>query len=272
MNQTPTKIPSGVGLLDKALQVLDQFTVRTPAWTQAELGRATGLPKSTLSRLVRYFRARGYLHYLDSQGRYVLGAAAIDLGRRASVSFDIGAAAKPILEKLGDEIKETVILGSYIPDTSEVVCIAQIPGAIEGLRVFQNVGSSFPLHAGAIAKAVLAYLPEDVKTAVLAAPLDAITDHTICDPVLLARDLEDIKARGYALSREETFPGVFGIGAPFFGSGSAVAGSVAIGAPNFRMKAGTVLDYARRVTAAAAAITRLLGGSDVPMSAEARAD
>ena len=44
---------SGVGLLNKAFQVLDQFTPENPVWTQAELGRATGVSKSTINRLVR---------------------------------------------------------------------------------------------------------------------------------------------------------------------------------------------------------------------------
>lgn len=261
MNEMRDNIPNGVGLLDKAFHILDLFAVETPTWTQAELGRATGLPKSTVSRLVRYFRARGYLHFLEQRNRYCLGAAAIDLGRRASASFDLGEVAMPILERLGEEVKETVILGSYDRARAEVVCVAQIPSAVEGLRVFQNIGSSFPLHAGAIPKAVLAFLPDEVKAAVLKSSLEPITDHTICDPPLLARDLDEIKARGYAISREETYPGVIGVGAPIFGPDDMVTGSIGVAAPNFRMKAGTVLRYAQRLTEAAAEVSRRLGGT-----------
>ena len=72
---------SGVGLLNKALQVLDQFTPENPVWTQAELGRATGVSKSTINRLVRYFCTEGYLIQNEIKGPYQLGPAAVDLGR-----------------------------------------------------------------------------------------------------------------------------------------------------------------------------------------------
>lgn len=252
-------VPSGVGLLSKAFQLLDLFTLERPTWTQAELVRTTGVPKSTVNRLVRYFCARGYLVFLEEHGRYGLGPAAIELGVRASSLFDLRAAAMPALRSLFERTNETVLLASYDPNSEEVVCVAQIPSAHEGLRVFRTVGARFPLHAGAIAKAVLAFLPRDVREAVLARPLDRIAEHTLTDPAVLAHDLAEIRARGYSISREETSPGVYGIGAPVFGVHRAVAGSIAVAAPLFRMTSGNMLDYARYVVEAADEISRSLG-------------
>src|SRR5262245_44109178 len=95
----PTSVKvQGVGLLLKAFQVLDLFSERQPTWTQAELGRATGLARSTLSRLVRFLCARGYL--LDHRGRYTLGFAAIDLGRRAQQQFNLVDLCMDLVEDL----------------------------------------------------------------------------------------------------------------------------------------------------------------------------
>ena len=63
------KAPDGVGLLNKAFQVLDLFTPDKPTWSQVDLGRATGVSKSTVNRLVRYFCDRGYLMQLSGHGR-----------------------------------------------------------------------------------------------------------------------------------------------------------------------------------------------------------
>ncbi len=252
------KAPGGVGLLNKAFQVLDQFTPDKPTWTQGDLGRATGVSKSTVNRLVRYFCARGYLMQLEGRGSYGLGPAAVDLGLRASAQFDLGGAAMPLLERLTRETDETSLLASYRPGRSEVVCVAQIASPREGLRVFQSLGSAIPLHAGAIAKAVLAFLPDDVKTAVVEGPLSRLTDKTITDPTVLTHDLDEIKARGYAISREETYPGVYGIGAPVFGPGGAIAGAIAIAAPLFRMEAARMLDHAQRLVAVTEALNRRL--------------
>ena len=78
-NTVIENIPGGVGLLSKAFHVLDLFTPDRPTWTQADLGRETGVSKSTVNRLVRYFCARGYLMRLEGQGRYGLGPAAVDI-------------------------------------------------------------------------------------------------------------------------------------------------------------------------------------------------
>lgn len=259
-NTVIDKAPGGVGLLNKAFQVLDQFTPDQPTWTQAELGRVTGVSKSTVNRLVRYFCVRGYLMQLERQGRYGLGPAAVDLGLRASAQFDLGGAAMPLLERLAQETHETVLLASYRPGQSEVICVAQIASPREGLRVFQSVGSAIPLHAGAVAKAVLAFLPDDVKAAVVEGPLVRLTEKTLTDPTVLAHDLDEIKARGYAISREETYSGVYGVGAPVFGPGGAIAGGIAVAAPLFRMDATAMLDHAQRIVATAEALSRRLGG------------
>ncbi len=258
-NTTIDKAPGGVGLLNKAFHVLDQFTPDRPTWSQADLGRATGVSKSTVNRLVRYFCARGYLTRLNGQHRYGLGPAAVDLGLRASAQFDLAAEAMPLLERLMRETDETTLLASYRPGRHEVVCVAQIASPREGLRVFQSIGSAIPLHAGAVAKAVLAFLPGDVRTAVVEGALTRLTDKTITDPTVLAHDLDEIKARGYAISREETYPGVYGIGAPVFGPGGAIAGGIAVAAPLFRMEATSMLDHAQRIVAVAEALSRRLG-------------
>lgn len=256
---TIDKAPGGVGLLNKAFQLLDQFTPNQPTWTQAELGRATGVSKSTVNRLVRYFCVRGYLMQLERQGRYGLGPAAVALGLRASAQFDLGGAAMPLLEELTRETHETALLASYRPGRSEVVCVAQIASPNEGLRVFQSIGSAIPLHAGAVAKAVLAFLPDDLKATIVDGPLARLTENTITDRNVLAHDLDEIKARGYAISREESHPGVYGIGAPVFGPGGVIAGGIAVAAPSFRMDAATMLDHARRVVATAKALSNRLG-------------
>ena len=252
---------NGVGLLSKAFQVLDQFTSEHPAWTQAELGRATGVSKSTINRLVRYFCERGYLTQQEAKGPYQLGPAAVDLGLRASAQFNIGTTARPLLEELARDTGETALLAAYRPGQGEAVYVIQIPGPGEGLRVFQSVGSSISLHAGAVAKAILAYLPDAERNEIVEGPLEKLTDTTITDPAILAHDLDETRARGYAISREETYPGVYGIGAPVFGPGGSVVAGAAIAAPVFRMDSATMLDHARKVMAVAETVSARIGES-----------
>lgn len=252
--------PDGVGLLNKAFLILDQFTAEHPSWTQAELWRKTDISRSTVNRLVRYFCARDYLVPLETRGRYGLGPAAVELGLRASAHLALDSVGMAFINELAERTRETSLLAAYRPGRREVVCIAQIPSPHEGLQVFRNIGSAIPLHAGAVAKAVLAFLPESVLSSILAAPLERIAENTITDPEALAGDIAEIRRRGYATSYEETYPGAYGIGAPVTGPGDVIVGSVAIAGPLLRMDRPTLLKNARNVVSVAEALSRRLCG------------
>lgn len=259
-----SEIWDGVGLLNKAFRALDLFTPSQPTWTQAEICRETGLSRSTVNRLVRYFCRSGYLVQPHRRGRYGLGPAAVELGQRAIAQLDLNRAAMPLLEDLARETQETTLLAAYRPGHPEVICVAQIPSSREGLCVFQRVGSGIPLHAGAVAKAVLAYLPEPARAEIVEQPLQRLTNRTIVDPAILAHDLDEIRARGYATSREETYPGVYGVGAPVFGPQESIIGGLAVAAPLHRMDPAAILSHANLVVAAANSLSRRLGaGSSV---------
>ncbi|MEZ5788416.1 MAG: IclR family transcriptional regulator [Xanthobacteraceae bacterium] len=229
--QTPS--PSGVGLLQKAFQLLDLFTDERPAWTQAELARETGLARSTLSRLVRFMASRGFL--IEQYGRYRLGFAAIDLGRRAQRLFNLVELCHDLLEELARATSETVILTGYDEAGSRVVCLAQIPSRQGGLRVYENIGTAYPLHSGATAKAVLAFLPTRQIEAVLAGDLTPVNPLAVVDREALRAQLTDIRSDGLVITHEETYPGVTGLAVPLLTPRGQPLGSIGLAGPMQRM-------------------------------------
>lgn len=256
---------AGVGLLSKAFQILDLFQPESPAWSQAELVRATGLNRSTMNRLVRYLSECGYLALIEQTGRYSLGPAAIDLGRRAAASFDLREICQPVLERLAAETEETIILTAHNEADDTVVCVDQIESRRGGLRVFQQIGTTLPLHAGASPKAVLAALPEEDRDRYVSKSLDALTAHTIVNEIALRTDMERTIDRGFAISREETYEGVVGIGAAFTGPNGRPLGSVAIAGPMQRISQEQIDRYGELLLAAAAEIEgRVRGQSAQP--------
>jgi DNA-binding IclR family transcriptional regulator len=257
----PADNQAGVGLLKKAFQVLDLFTEDRPAWTQADLARETGLARSTMSRLVRFLCGRGFL--LEQRSRYTLGFAAIDLGRRAQLQFNLVDLCFEYLEELAQATAETAILTGYDEANARVVCLAQIPSRYGGLRVFENVGTSYPLHSGATAKAVLAFLPERQTDAVLSGDLTSVNPQATTNARKLRASLAEIRAKGFAVTHEETYPGVTGVGVPVLTPRLQPLGSIAIAGPIQRMTKNVIeestrllLDVARRVTG------RISGGGD----------
>lgn len=246
--------PAGVGLLVKAFQILDLFTERRASWTQAELVRESGFSRSTLGRLVRFLCARGFL--LERRGRYTLGFSAIDLGRRANHQFGLVDVCDDLLEEVAKATAETVILTGYDEAHACVVCLAQIPGRLGGLRVFETIGAVYPLHSGASPKAVLAFLPEGQAEAVLGGDLTPINPAGATSAESLRKEIGEIRRTGFALTFEETYPGVTGIAVPVLTPRGEPLGSIAIAGPAqrfdenmVRASAALLLDIGRRAAA-----------------------
>jgi DNA-binding IclR family transcriptional regulator len=222
----------GVGLLVKAFQVLDLFTRERSSWSQVELLGATELSRSTLSRLVRFLHGRGYLAFAVESGRYSLGIAAVDLGRRAERASSLVDLCAPVLAQLAEKTGETVMLTAYDPRQGKVICLEQIPSVREGLRVFERIGAAFPLYRGASSKAVLAFLaPAEIDAALASMRREAAAK----DAPRLLSELEAIRESGLATSLEETYPGVAGLAVPVRPRDGLPLGSIAVAAPILRM-------------------------------------
>ncbi len=260
MMEVKAEFQTGVALVAKAFHIIDMFQLDCPTWTQAELVRATGLNRSTINRLVRFLADRGYLVQVADTGRYSLGLAAIELGNRAHFSFDLRITCQPRLAALAVNINETIILSAFDPTSMMAICIDQIEGRHQGLRVFERVGTRFPLHAGAAPKAMLAFVPKDVQDACLSRKLERLTDHTVVDPHKLRLEIAESRERGYAISWEETFEGTTGLGAPILGPGGSVVGSVGVTLPLQRAKPGVLETISKFLLQCTNEINRDLAG------------
>jgi IclR family acetate operon transcriptional repressor len=256
-----TESRAGVALVAKAFQILDLFQADTPTWSQAKIVRTTGQGRSTVNRLVRYLSGAGYLVQVAGSGRYSLGLSAIELGSRASAGFDLRAHCQPAMETLAAQTHETVVLSAFDPVNRTAVCIFQIEGRQAGLRVFERIGSTFPLHGGAAPKAILGFLSDPLRAEIVAGPLRRFTDHTLTDPDALRADIEATRDRGYALSRQETYEGTVGIAAPILGPQGTAIASIAIALPLHRGPDAVQRDIGGLLCAATAKLSASLAGA-----------
>ncbi|EFL28291.1 LOW QUALITY PROTEIN: IclR family transcriptional regulator, partial [Streptomyces himastatinicus ATCC 53653] len=86
-----------------------------------------------------------------------------------------------------------------------------------------------PFHCGASGKALLAFGAEALREGVMAAPLRRRTPWTITDPARLEAELEQVRAQGYAVDRQELVVGYAAVAAPVFVDGVAVATLTVVG-------------------------------------------
>lgn len=199
---------SGVQVLARAAGILRLLNSHPAGLSQSEIGDRLGLARSTVSRLLAALDAEGLVASQGARGRYRLGPELVRLAAaaRRSAWLDL----HPLLAEFSYEIGETVDLS--VLDGDRAVFVDQVV-ADNRLRAVSAVGDSFPLHASANGKAMLAVMPEaDVRRA-LGRRLEALTERTLTSPADLRAELEEIRAgHGIAYDREEQSVGVCAVG------------------------------------------------------------
>lgn len=245
--------PDSATVLGKTVLVLRAFTVEDKGVRLAELGRRTGLPKTTLHRLCADLVATGLLERADDE--YRLGRLMFELGMRASVERDLLAIATPYLEELRASVNETVHLG--VRDRTEVVYVAKLAGHRQASAP-SRTGGRLGLYCTAVGKALLAYSPDDVLEAVVAAGLPRRTPRTITAPGLLARQLAQARVDGVAYEYEESRVGLVCVAAPVLDGDHNAVAAVSVAGPVTRFHPRAAAD---RVRTTAAGIGRALAAA-----------
>lgn len=171
--------------------------------TLSELANRTGLSVSTTHRLLATLIQDGFAIKDRDSGFYVPGhrtaGIAASVERRTAY---LRALARPQLEKIVAETGETTNL--VVLDDVRAVYLDQVPGA-RAVRMSSRIGSTFPAHTSASAKAILAFqVDETLLHAILEnAPFPRFTPATITTEADFRAELERVRERGYAVEREE---------------------------------------------------------------------
>ncbi|MFC2030190.1 IclR family transcriptional regulator [Chloroflexota bacterium] len=220
---------SSVSAVDRLVSVLNSFSQQRPAWSLAELSTHLELPKSTLHRFLVSLETHDILRRNPDSKLWEPGYRLLYWGELAEQSTGLIQVTRPLMEELAKATGEMIVLTVYA--NHEVVCLARIE-ARHPVRLQLEVGARRPAHAGASSKILTAFLPEEeVQAIIRERGLPRLCTSTITEPELLAAELAQIRAQGYAQSIEETDSGAWGIATPVFKRGQVVAGSVGVAGP-----------------------------------------
>jgi IclR family acetate operon transcriptional repressor len=246
--------PASLGSsIEKALDVLFLLHRERAPRGVSQLGRALGLPKSSVHRLLAALASRGLVER-DERGRYRTGIALVALARGALERDPIVAAARPILVSEAEALGETVFL--VAARAGRLLVLDKVEGT-GFLRAAPEVGSAVPLHATAAGKLQLAFGPREVEWP--ADPLEPFTPQTAVGRAALERQVERARSQGFAENREEWVPGLAVLAAPVL-AGGRLCGVVCVAAPAVRLEALGRDALAVRLRGAAARVADRLEG------------
>ncbi|QTX05667.1 IclR family transcriptional regulator [Agromyces archimandritae] len=205
------------------MQILRAFLRPTRHMTVEELVRRTDLPKTTVHRLVAELIRLGMLERGPSGLQ--LGTVVFELGEAAPQSRSLRQAARRTLTDLSHATNQNV--GLAVLDGGEVVYLDTYIGR-DAPQIPQRGGMRWPAHASCSGKALLAFADDDVADEALARPRRTLTDFTITGDDELRTELEEIRRRGAAFDRQESFLTVSGVAVPVFDANGDVVAAVSI--------------------------------------------
>lgn len=231
---------------------------RSDGISLAELAPRLGVPKTSLHRLLRTLERGGYV--ASQGGLFRLGPASFQLasliGRSAPASA-FPACARPTLEWLAHETRETIMLGVLSGSPPEILYVDVIDSH-EPVRFTVPVGDLRPLYCAASGKAALAFLPAQDQMDYLArTAFTAFTPDTTRKDEMPAL-LQAIREGGVAFDHSGRVSDASGMASPIFDGDGKAFGSISVAGPTERMEANRAR-LAPLVLSAGETISRLLG-------------
>jgi IclR family transcriptional regulator, acetate operon repressor len=250
LDESNEKAQVSVRAVERALDILLAFKPQDDALTVSELLGRVDLSRPTLYRLLRTLQGKQFLISSGDPQRFRLGPAVAQLAHVWTAGLDLGALAEPMMRKVRDETGETVAL--FVPEDAYRICIAEMP-SIHALSFRRGVGYRENLVLGASGKAILAHMPAILHK------LDSHAADLQIDLKKYSRELELIKDRGFAISKDELIPGAVAVSAPFFNGAGEVAGSLSVFGPSVRLSAAQIAKFGKLLVREAREISQVLG-------------
>ncbi len=247
--------------LDRAIKVLGVLAHEPQGTTLADLARSSGIPKSTLFRILVTLQ-KHHCVVLSPDGRtFRLGSHLWELGSRFADQSDLFRVSEPYMTALADECGETVFLSKL--EDGEVVYLRRIesPKSIAAVKKLQ---SRAPVHCTATGRALIAWLP--------ALEIDAILDQrgvepynaaTVTSRVELKALLSEVRDNEYAVVNGEFNDELLCVAAPVLDHQRRPSAALTVAMLSAQVSDRAAIDaVCVAVQRAARSLSRELGGGD----------
>ncbi len=216
----------------RTLLILEQFNSSTELGIK-ELSISTGLPASTVQRIVNTLELKNYLMQNPKNDKYRLGIALYNISKSYAENFDWIDSARIHMENMVNKHKETVNLA--ILQGQKIAYLTKVDSP-NILRPNFNVGVQYPAFCTSLGRCLIAHQPPELIDTMLSSPIEACTEKTVIDPDKLRSELSKIRKQGYAIEDEEFQKGLFCIAAPIRGFKGRVMAAISTTIPKYRLE------------------------------------
>lgn len=244
-------------LFVKMMLILNCFMRGNGQLTISDIVERTGIPRTTVHRIVASLRD---VALLDQDGRrqtYRLGLQMFYFGSAVMANLDLETHAHPHILALHQLTGEVVHL--HIFDGSQMVCIEREEMSDVRLTTLTTIEAA-PTYCTGVGKAFLAFQPAElIRQIAEEEPLRARTPNTLGSLPELEADLARIRERGYSIDDEENEIGIRCVGAPIHDSRGRVFAAISVSGTSERMPLTRIHGLAPAVMHTAEKISVALG-------------
>src|SRR5919199_1962207 len=246
----------GIQSVERAVAALKLSGEAEPELGVTELARRLKLQKSPVSRLLSTLEAGGFVQQDPRSGRYRLGLQLAALAGLALTQYELRDVARPLLQELAVQSGETTTISVLDDDWAVNIDQVLAPNPVKHLGW---IGRRLPLHCTAAGRPLLAHLPAPAIDRILSRPLERYTPRTITNPLLLRRELEQVRQVGYAIAQEEYEAELSAVGAVVRDHRGDPVASITISGPSYRLPAQRLQSLGDAVRTTADRISAQLG-------------
>ena len=252
---------SSIQSIDRAAAILRLLASGPRRLGVSELADRLGLARPTVHGLLQTLLANGFVEQDRHSDKYQLGAGLLQLGYSYLDLNELRSRSISHADQLANRTGSAVRVG--VRHGASAVVIHHVFRPAATFQVLE-VGLQLPLHASAVGKAILAFLPAADADDFFAEPLPRLTKRT-ATAAALRTELKLVREQALATERDEAVLGESSIASPIFDHvGHAVGAIGIVDATEVIFPRGVGRGMNTAVLEAARGISRELGATRWP--------
>lgn len=195
-----------------------------------EISRVLGLPKSTISPILKTLNELKLIQQNKDNLKYTIGINTFKVGNQFLSDLNIIDIIKFHMRTIVKECNEICQLG--ILDGTDVVYIAKVDSA-QPIKLTSSVGKALPAHCTALGKILLSsYNNKELKD-LYENGFESLTNKSITDIEILLKQVNNIRKTNFAYETGESNPQIECLAVPIF-SKNKIFASMSVSIPLFR--------------------------------------
>ena len=219
--------------LTRAIAILKVIAAAAEGSTLTEISRATGLPSSTVHRLLATLQQERFVQFRLDGSRWQVGREAFSVGGAFLAARDFAKVARPYLRRLAEMTGETANFA--ILDNDMAIYLEQVESPLS-VSAICKPGGRVVLHCTSLGKSMLAAMqPQAVNRILEAKGMTRYTRKTVDTPARMAISLGEVQKAGYAVDDEEHSTGMRCVAAAVFNQHREPIGAISISGPVVRV-------------------------------------